>query len=63
MIFIHIFAIFFHLLVKKENLIFPMFSGKKGDIDASEEIKESKIIKALITLLAALIIVLLLSNI
>ncbi|MEE2683656.1 MAG: cytochrome b/b6 domain-containing protein [Pseudomonadota bacterium] len=63
MIFIHLFAIFFHLLVKKENLIFPMFSGKKGDIDASEEIKESKIIKALIALLAASIIVLLLSNI
>ena len=63
MIFVHIFAIFFHLLVKKENLIFPMFSGKKRDIDASEAIKESKIIKALIALLASSIIVLVIANI
>ncbi|OUU80057.1 MAG: hypothetical protein CBC38_01285 [Gammaproteobacteria bacterium TMED78] len=62
-IFIHIFAIFFHLLVKKENLIFPMFSGKKADIDANEEIKDPKTLKALISFIAASIIVLLLVNI
>ena len=47
---VHVFAVFYYLLVKKQNLIKPMISGKKAEHAVSEDaaISSSKIVKAII---------------
>ncbi|WP_206482878.1 cytochrome b/b6 domain-containing protein [Thalassotalea sp. G2M2-11] len=51
---IHIAAVFYYLLVKRQNLIKPMLSGKKHSqqIEADQAIGHSKLIKALLTAIA-----------
>jgi len=55
-ILIHVLAAFFYLLVKRRNLIVPMFSGKKSrsDVPAGEEIETSRGIFAVV--IAAVVI-------
>jgi cytochrome b len=55
-ILIHVLAAFFYLLVKRRNLIAPMFSGKKSrsDVPAGEEIETSRGIFAVV--IAAVVI-------
>ena len=49
-ILIHVLAAFFYLLVKRRNLIVPMFSGKKSrsDVPQGEEIETSRGIVAIV---------------
>lgn len=55
-ILIHVLAAFFYLLVKRRNLIAPMFSGKKSrsDVPVGEEIEASRGVIAIV--IAAVII-------
>lgn len=47
---LHIAAIVFYKIAKKKNLVLPMFTGNKSseDVKAEDEIKSSKIVRALI---------------
>lgn len=55
-ILIHVLAAFFYLLVKRRNLIVPMFSGKKSrsDVPVGEEIETSRGVVAIV--IAAVVI-------
>lgn len=49
---VHVAAAFFYLLVKRENLIAPMFTGRKDDATGSmEPIAGSKLLRAIVALL------------
>jgi cytochrome b len=51
---LHIVAVFLYLLVKRENLIAPMFTGSKDDPHGSfEQINSSQLLAAGIVLLLA----------
>ncbi|GAA6204910.1 cytochrome b/b6 domain-containing protein [Thalassotalea sp. SU-HH00458] len=56
---IHIFAVFYYLIIKKQNLIKPMFTGKKllDNGDSKYGIKHSKLIKAIIVALGVVLFV------
>jgi len=45
---LHIFAIFYYLIIKKQNLIKPMLNGKKININKDEGISSSKLLIAII---------------
>ncbi|MCP5145166.1 MAG: cytochrome b/b6 domain-containing protein [Gammaproteobacteria bacterium] len=49
---VHIAAILFYLLVKKQNLVRPMITGKKDAavVPESEEIKSSQLLKAVVVI-------------
>ncbi|GLX78553.1 hydrogenase [Thalassotalea insulae] len=51
---VHVFAVFYYLLVKKQNLIKPMVNGKKAAHVISEDaaIESSKIVKAAVVAIA-----------
>ncbi len=50
---VHVFAAFFYLWVKRENLIVPMLTGRKpaGDVPLAERIEGSRTVIALLALL------------
>lgn len=56
---LHISAIFFYWIVKKQNLLLPMFTGKKSgeNIKSTDAIASSKLLKAVVIALLAAVFV------